>query len=131
MPLIPFVRVRTQIEGLHYWPDARPPDTYLATAHRHLFVVDLEVSVRHDDRDIEINALTRWLSSLLPTLAVEPRQPRVPLNFGTQSCEQLAARIVTAVRDRHGSSRYVECTVWEDGILGGGARWHPTPSPPP
>ena len=41
--LTPFVRVRAQVEGLHHWPDAPAPDTYLTQPHRHLFIVDLRI----------------------------------------------------------------------------------------
>lgn len=131
MPLTLFVRVRAQVEGLHHWPDAEPPDAYLAQPHRHLFVIDLQIGVRHDDRDIEINALSRWLTALLPTFAAAPDRREAPLDFATLSCEQLATRVIEAVGDRHGDDRSIECTVWEDGLLGGGVRWCPDPVPPP
>ena len=40
-------------------------------------------------------------------------------DFGAQSCEQLAGRVATALRARHGLDRWIECEVLEDGILGG------------
>jgi hypothetical protein len=127
MALTPFVRVRTQIEGLHHWPDAPPPDRYLAAPHRHLFVTELDLEVRHDDREIEINALTRWITDLLPTFA-QAAEPGAAVDFGAQSCEQLATRLIQAVLKRHGRDREIRATVLEDGILGGGVHWRPEPA---
>lgn len=112
-----------RVEGLHHWPDAPAPESYLRQSHRHLFVVTIRLQVFHEDREIEINAFTRWLQSeLLPSLAITPADSG-PADFGSQSCEQLAERVCERVRTQHGSSRWMECEVLEDGILGGGVRW--------
>lgn len=130
MPLSSFIRVKTQFEGLHHWPDAPEPEEYLRSPHRHLFVVEADIEVFHDDREIEINAAARWLDTVIPSFAVTP-QPTAesgPLYFGSQSCEQLATRIIKAILDRHGRHRSLRCSVLEDGILGAGAAWQPEPS---
>jgi hypothetical protein len=119
-----FVRLRTTVEGLHRWPDASAPDAYLAAPHRHLFAVEVDLQVHHDDREIEINAAGRWLAELMPTLA-GPREPGGPLDFGRQSCEQLAGRIADALLARHGQDRQLRCVMLEDGVLGAGVEWRP------
>jgi hypothetical protein len=121
-----FIEVRTQVEGLHHWPAAPAPEGYLAHPHRHLFVVELSISVDHDDRELEINAVTRWVSDQLASYATPPADGG-PMDFGTQSCEQLATRLVEAVTDRYRPHRRVRCAVLEDGLLGGGVEWHPDP----
>jgi len=126
MPLTRFVTVRTQVEGLHHWPDAHGPETYLTHPHRHLFTAQLDISVTHDDRELEINAVSRWLRDTLASFA-DPAEPGGPPDFGRQSCEQLATRVVQAVTDRFGRQRDVRCLVLEDGILGGGVHWLPDP----
>jgi hypothetical protein len=98
--------------------------------HRHLFVVEADIEVRHDDREIEINAASRWLDTLIPNFSIGlPPEADVkdaaPADFGTQSCEQLATRITQAVLDRYGRDRHVRCAVLEDGILGAGVTWQP------
>ena len=129
MPAATFIRVGAQIDGLHHWPHATAPDDYLATAHRHLFVVTVKLQVFHDDREIEINAAARWLSDLLPTLAPEPRAGDGPIDFGAQSCERLATRIAEAFQQRHGEHRAISVTVLEDGLLGAGHQWEPDSRP--
>lgn len=37
------------------------------------------------------------------------------------------SRLTAAIVNRYGNHRPVRCTVTEDGILGGGVRWHPDP----
>lgn len=127
MALIRHIHITAQVEGLHRWPDAGPPDGYLASSHRHLFVAVVEISVEHGDRELEINAVARWLTTVLASFAAPPERPDGPLDFGAQSCEHLAERLVAAVIERYGTHRRVRCTVAEDGILGGGVQWVPDP----
>jgi hypothetical protein len=88
--------------------------------------VEVDLQVHHDDREIEINAATRWLAELMPTLA-RPGERGGPLDFGRQSCELLAGRIADALLDRHGWDRQLRCVVLEDGVLGAGVEWRPDP----
>jgi hypothetical protein len=125
MPALTFVHLAAQVDGLHHWPDAADPDRYLQSPHRHLFVVTVDLQVFHDDREVEINAAARWLTALLPTLSEVPRIAAGPVDFGAQSCEQLANRITEAIKDRHGQRRHITTTVLEDGILGAGITWRP------
>lgn len=116
-----YIRVTTQAEGLHHWATAPGSESYLRHPHRHLFVVGVRMQVHHSDREVEINAFARWLGGeVLPSLAAA--SPQQPLNFGGQSCEQLAERITGLIRERFGAGRWIECEVLEDGMLGGGIR---------
>jgi hypothetical protein len=118
-----YVKVATQAEGLHHWPAAPAQEGYLNQPHRHLFTITIRLQVRHDDREVEINAFTRWLhDQVLPSLAAVSHDGG-PADFGTRSCEQLAEQITARIRMRHGEDRWIECEVLEDGILGGGSRW--------
>jgi hypothetical protein len=118
-----YISAATQAEGLHHWPGAPEPESYLRQPHRHLFTITVRMQVRHSDREIEINAFTRWLhDQLLPSLAASPPDGG-PADFGTARCEQLAEQIVREIRTRHGEDRWIDCEVLEDGILGGGIRW--------
>jgi hypothetical protein len=118
-----YIRVLAQAEGTHRWPGAPDGERYLRQPHRHLFTAEVRVQVSHGDREIEINAFTRWMNTeVLPDLAT-PAAPGEAPDFGSQSCEQLAERIAVAIRDEYGPGRWIECEVLEDGILGGGVRW--------
>ena len=118
-----YIRVTTQAEGVHHWPGAPEHEDYLRQPHRHLFTVTIRMQTRHGDREIEINAFTRWLhGQVLPSLAPASTAPGL-IDFGTRSCEQLAEQIIHQIRKRHGDDRWIECEVLEDGILGGGVRW--------
>lgn len=128
MALTRHIHVTAQVEGVHRWPDAGPPDAYLTAPHRHLFVASVEISVQHGDHELEINAVARWLTTILASFACPPDTPDGPLGFGTQSCEHLAERLVAAITDRYGTDRRVRCTVAEDGVLGGGVQWDPDPA---
>lgn len=119
------IRVITRFEGLHHWPTAPAPEEYLQSPHRHEFVVHLDAQVHHGDREIEINNLARWLNGLIPGFATTPAAGGGPADYGTQSCEQLARRIITAFTTQYGVDREVTCAVLEDGLHGGTVTWRP------
>ena len=93
------------IEGFHCWPAAIPPVQFLRERHRHLFHVELERWVKHDDRDVEIIMLRR------AGLAVLETEFGRPCEFETRSCEQIAAFLLDKLR-------LARCTVMEDGENG-------------
>src|SRR5690242_10754937 len=97
------IRVTTRFEGLHHWPTAPAPEEYLRAPHRHEFVVYLDAQVHHGDREIEINNLARWLEGLIPGFAETPATGGGPADYGTESCEQLAQRIITAFTSTYGT----------------------------
>lgn len=81
------VTARYTFPALHNWPTAPQGRAYLASPHRHLFICDATVEVKHDDRDVEYHDLradiqewTRQFRAATPDLA----------NVGAQSCEHLA-----------------------------------------
>ncbi|XVS60892.1 hypothetical protein ACQPYE_21535 [Actinosynnema sp. CA-299493] len=129
MPFTRFIRVTTSFEGLHHWTDAPGPEGYLRASHRHLFTVEADVEVFHDDREIEINAATRWLADLMPGFAERPVAPGdlAIADFGGLSCEQLALLAAEAILERYGRDRSLRCAVLEDAILGAGVVWAPDP----
>jgi len=112
-----FVVVRTQFEALHHWPDAPDSESYLRQPHRHMFVVQAEIEVKHEDREIEINELSRWLHRTLYTMW--PREWGRSDDVGTLSCEHIARVVTDLVRSRF-KNRWMRVTVLEDGILGAG-----------
>jgi len=88
---------RIQVPGLHAWghqPNTEPR-RYLGNQHRHVFHVEAAVRVTHYDRDVEILELGHAVSQCLR------QQFNVldtgELDFGSQSCEQLALFITQVV----------------------------------
>ena len=57
-----FIKVRTEFEGFHYYPNAGTIDQrikFLENEHRHLFKVEVKISVTHLDRELEF-FLVKW-----------------------------------------------------------------------
>lgn len=98
--------VTCQFEGWHAWPAAPEPRAYLATPHRHLFKVLVELEVFHDDREIEFHDLLDFVRSLLPGP-----------NLGAQSCEMMAKSLGHSIRSRW-PGRDCLVSVSEDGEVG-------------
>ena len=53
-----FIKVRTEFEGFHHYPNAGSIDKrikFLENEHRHIFKVEVKISVTHLDRELESN----------------------------------------------------------------------------
>lgn len=102
-----FIKVRTEFEGFHYYPNAGLIDSkikFLENEHRHLFKVEIKISVTHLDRELEF-FLVKW--------ALQDYIKSGNQNY--RSCEMIAKDIL----DNHllptYGNRYYEVTVSEDG----------------
>ncbi len=98
--------VTCQFEGWHAWPDAPEPRAYLASPHRHLFKVLVELEVFHDDREIEFHDLLDFVRSQLPGP-----------DLGARSCEMMAKALGHSILARF-PGRDVLVSVSEDGEVG-------------
>jgi hypothetical protein len=57
-----YIKVRTEFEGFHYYPKAGIIDSrikFLENEHRHMFKVEVKISVTHLDRELEF-FLVKW-----------------------------------------------------------------------
>jgi len=103
-----FIRVRTEFEGYHYYPGASRIDErikFLESMHRHMFKVEVKISVTHDDRELEF-FLVKW--------ALKEYIDSVDMDY--KSCEMMADQIInTFLIPSYGADRYYEVTVSEDG----------------
>ena len=99
-----------EIEGYHRWPYAPQPSSiaYLASKHRHVFVIECEFHVTHDDRDIEIIRQQHIIEEFIRD------RHGIPAEFHDMSCEAIAKEIMQYFPECE------SCIVREDGY--GGAR---------
>lgn len=103
-----YIKVRTQFEGFHYYPNAGSIDPrikFLESEHRHMFKVEVKISVTHQDRELEF-FLVKWA---LTDFLKENK-------MNHKSCEMIATDILNNhLIPKYGESRYYEITVSEDG----------------
>jgi len=103
--------IRTQFEGIHMYPGAvaLPGVEFLANPHRHMFHVEVQLDVRHEDRELEFILVKRDIDSYLSDKS----------NCDYKSCEMISDGIANYL---DGQSRYWNrhCTiiVSEDGENG-------------
>ncbi len=103
-----FIKVRTEFEGYHYYPDAGNIDErirFLENEHRHMFKVEVKISVTHTDRELEF-FLVKWaLQEFIKSG-----------NQNHKSCEMIAVDILqNHLIPCYGDNRYYEIVVSEDG----------------
>lgn len=80
------VWITTQFEGIHFWSSAPAEVGFLRHPHRHIFHVKLEVTVHHDDRDVEFILLKRRVDDYIAE--------RKDLFSGSKSCEMMARTLL-------------------------------------
>lgn len=121
-----FIIVKAESEGIHRYPDAPQQVAFLRDPHRHIFKVEVEIEVRHDDRELEFimvkDFLTGELTSMIHPLATShpshlPIKYKAAFNAGTYSCELLARAIQYLCKEAYGE-RKVNVKVFEDGENG-------------
>jgi hypothetical protein len=103
-----FIRVRTEFEGFHFYPNAGEIDPrikFLENEHRHMFKVEVKISVTHLDRELEF-FLVKW--------ALQNYLKNGKMNH--KSCEMIATDILEQhLFPLYGKERYYEIIVSEDG----------------
>lgn len=120
----------TTFEGVHCWPSAPAEVSYLMDPHRHMFNVQVEIGVDHDDRNIEFIMLKHRINSVIKAATAESHLNNVKYghgvwNMGTMSCEQVARHLYKELDGIYHLSQceYVEITVNEDGENGARVVW--------
>ena len=113
-----FIKVRTEFEGFHYYPNAGSIDPrikFLENEHRHMFKVEVKISVTHLDRELEF-FLVKW--------ALQEFIKDGKMNH--KSCEMIATDILEKhLIPAYGSDRYYEIVVSEDGESDGIIEYKP------
>jgi hypothetical protein len=112
-----FIKVRTEFEGFHYYPNAGAIDSrikFLENEHRHMFKVDVKISVTHLDRELEF-FLVKWALQEF-------------IHSGDQnhkSCEMIATDILNNHLLPKYGQRYYEVVVSEDNESDGIVEYKP------
>lgn len=112
-----YIRIRTEFEGFHCYPNAGSIDPriqFLENEHRHMFKVEVKISVDHLDRELEF-FLVKWaLNDFIKSGSQDHR-----------SCEMIAQDIlVNHLLPKYGQ-RYYEIVVSEDGESDGIIEYKP------
>ena len=112
-----FIKIRTEFEGFHYYPNAGEIDPrikFLEHEHRHMFKVEVKISVTHLDRELEF-FLVKWALQEF-------------IEAGSQnhkSCEMIATDILQNHLLPSYGERYYEIVVSEDGESDGIVEYKP------
>ena len=105
--------VTFQREGIHKYPAALDDPklaevSFLGYPHRHMFHFKVEISVFHDDRDIEFIQFKRWLENLYKEDI---------LNLDYKSCEMMSDDLYSHIANKY-PGRAITIEVSEDGENG-------------
>jgi len=103
-----YIKIRTDFEGFHKYPNAGSIDPrikFLEDEHRHIFKVEVMISVTHLDRELEF-FLVKW--ALQDFIKAGDQNHR--------SCEMIATDILqNHLIPNYGDNRQYQIVVSEDG----------------
>lgn len=100
--------VRFQKEGIHKYPGAPDEVAFLRNEHRHMFHFEVEMEVKHDNREVEFIMLKRELDALYGNKT---------LSLDFKSCEMICDDLYSYLYRRYGN-RFYKIEVSEDGENG-------------
>lgn len=100
--------VRFTVPGFHCWPYPREGREYLGALHRHLFFVEVQLELEHEDREIEFHDLLDFAKENFPDLSYD--------QISSMSCEQMAFKLANKITLRF--CRRVTVSVFEDNEVG-------------
>jgi len=84
------ITVKTQFEGFHRYIDAPEEVKFLSYPHRHIFYVEAEFEVDHNDRDLEFFIMKRKIDKIIKNY----------ITIGNAgSCEMIAERIADKLQE--------------------------------
>lgn len=104
--------VRFRRAGWHHWPAPTKGREYLGASHRHVFHVEVQLTVGHDDREVEFHDLLERAEVVWPN----------GVDLGPQSCETLATGLARRLRAVY-TDRAITVSVFEDGENGAVLSW--------
>lgn len=113
MTTYPVAIVRFDVPGFHCWPEAPGARNYLAQRHRHLFHVEVQLELRHHEREVEFHDLLDFARERMPGGEMEGR-----------SCETMASELLHHIHERY-PGRTVRVSVFEDGEVGASLEHRP------
>lgn len=112
-----YIKVRTEFEGYHFYPNAGEIDPrikFLENEHRHMFKVEVKISVTHLDRELEF-FLVKWnLQDFIKSGKMNHK-----------SCEMIATDILEQHLKPLYGERYYQIVVSEDGESDGIVEYFP------
>ncbi len=116
-----FIVVRTQFEGMHYFADAPEPVKFLRQPHRHVFHVEVQIEVGHQDRELEFFIIQNSLNSYLRTTSYPEIHELHTTKGSPLSCEHIANYVRQFLHHCVGD-RIINVLVSEDGENGAWVR---------
>ena len=95
---------RLQVEGVHQWSKCPFKQVrFLRDEHRHIFFIECEKIVNHDDRDVEFIMFKREITKYL----TDKYNDGECLKFKNMSCEMIAKELLLKYE-------LIRCSVFED-----------------
>ena len=100
-----YIKIKTQFEAYHSWPNAPEEVAFLRHLHRHLFKCVVKIEVNHSDRELEFFIFKKEVDKLIKRMLKSLRNEK--------SCEQMASWLLNKLKEEY--SRYIQVEVSEDG----------------
>lgn len=101
-PINTSIIVTTQFVAIHKWNEAPKEVSFLKNPHRHIFHVEVELPVNHDDRELEYFMVIKVVEDIIEKFDNEW--------IKTKSCEHIAMELCTKLCSHYKRSCSVKVT---------------------
>jgi len=101
-----YIIIKTRKEAFHNWNDAPQEVEFLKNLHRHIFYIEVEISVSRNDRELEFFIVKKELDNYLE--AYLNNKNRI-----VGSCEMFAEDILRFIIGKYPNRKYM-VSVFED-----------------
>lgn len=102
-----YILIKTEFEGIHKWTKAPKEVSFLKYPHRHKFLVEAQIEVKGDDRELEFFIVKAFIDN-----RIDHMEDIRPIGW---SCEMMATFILEELEGAYGPDRKIWVSVSEDG----------------
>lgn len=106
--MVNYIWVTNRKEFIHNYPNAPEEVGFLKNAHRHIFLFQTYLQVKHDNRDVEFIRFKREIDDILA---------KWDLDRENLSCEMMANKLYEIISVKY-TERDIKIEVSEDGENG-------------
>lgn len=115
------ITIKNQFVGIHKWGNCLHEDvSFLTNKHRHVFYVQTDLPVNHDDRDLEFFTVQTVIDNIIDDLYTYDKNHRI---LGNLSCEMVSKDIVGELQKVYSFLNWIRVTVSEDGENSATVKW--------
>jgi len=109
-----FINVKFAFIGNHKWSNAPEEVIFLRDVHRHIFNIEIEFEVTHNDRELEFFIMQNEVAKAIENLYKKTEW--IYMWYSVWSCEQVAEALLEYFSPEYSINKISINEDWENGV---------------